>query len=138
RPSRRCVMTTLVESPRIAAVLGDLIPADAAGVALRTPGRPPVTYAGLRAAVAEIAGGLAALGIRAGDRVGILAATRPEWVLADLGALRAGAVVVPVYHTNSPEECAHVVGHSETSVLFVEDAAQAAKIARVREGLPAL
>ena len=95
-------------------------------------------YAELRRAVREIAGGLAELGVDAGDRVGILSATRPEWVLADLGSFRAGAIVVPVYHTNSPEECEHVLGHSEARVVFVEDAAQAAKIARVRDAMPAL
>jgi long-chain acyl-CoA synthetase len=81
--------------------LAEIIPAGAAGDALRVPGRAPITYDQLRRATAEIAGGLAVLGVTSGDRVAILASTRPEWVLADLGALQAGAVVVPVYHTNS-------------------------------------
>ena len=133
-------MTSIAESPHrsVGRTLGELIPADRNGDALRAPGRAPITYAELRRAVREIAGGLADLGVGAGERVGILSATRPEWVLADLGTICAGATVVPVYHTNSPEECRHVLGHSETRVAFVEDADQAAKIAKVRDALPAL
>jgi long-chain acyl-CoA synthetase len=129
-------MSTVV--PHVARTLTALVSPDAGGVAMRVPGRPPVTYADLRLAVDEIAGGLASLGVVRGEKVGILSESRPEWVLCDVGALRAGAVVVPVYPTNSPEECAHVLGHSEARIVIVEDAAQAAKLARVRDALPVL
>jgi long-chain acyl-CoA synthetase len=132
-------MTAILQPARTAArTLGEIVPRGGAVDALRVPGRAPITYEELRRATDEIAGGLAELGVGRGDRVGLLSATRPEWVLADLGAIRAGAVVVPVYHTNSPEECAHVLGHSGARVVFVEDAAQAAKVAAVRAELPAL
>jgi long-chain acyl-CoA synthetase len=71
-----------------------------------------VSYAELAAIAREIAGGLVALGVQGGDRVAILANTRPEWTYADLGILAAGAVAVPVYQTNSPEECRYVLEHS--------------------------
>ena len=96
------------------------------------------TFAELGAAAREIAGGLIALGVRPGDRVAILGSTRPEWTLADCGALCAGATVVPVYHTNSPEECQYVLAHSAARVLVCEDAAQLAKVESVRDRLPAL
>jgi long-chain acyl-CoA synthetase len=108
------------------------------GVALRKPGSPDVGYEELGRTVREIAGGLATLGVEPGDRVGILGGTVPEWTLADFGALCSGATVVPVYHTNSPEECEYVLSHAGVKVLFVEDAAQAAKIAKVRGNLPEL
>src|SRR4051794_4688915 len=128
-------MIASIAAPRTVA---DLIPFADDRVALRTPGSAPITYVQLRQGADEIAAGLSALGVQPGDRVAILASTRPEWVLADFGALRAGAIVVPVYATNSPEECAHVLGHSESRVVFVEDAAQAAKLVPVRDALPAL
>jgi long-chain acyl-CoA synthetase len=133
-------MTGTAQAPprHVVRTVGELIPADREGDALRAPGRAPITYAELRSAVEDIAGGLAALGVEPGDRVAILAATRPEWVLADFGTVCAGATVVPVYHTNSSEECEHVLGHSETRLVFVEDADQAAKVARVRDRLPKL
>jgi long-chain acyl-CoA synthetase len=108
------------------------------GVALRKPGSPDVGYEELGRAVREIAGGLAALGVEPGDRVGILGGTIPEWTLADFGALCSGATVVPVYHTNSPEECEYVLAHAGVKVLILEDAKQAAKIAKVRANLPEL
>jgi long-chain acyl-CoA synthetase len=46
--------------------------------------------------------------------------------------------VVPIYHTNSPEECAYVLSHSGAKVVFCEDPDQAAKIAKVREQLDQL
>src|SRR3954453_10025974 len=108
------------------------------GDAMRAPGRPAVTYADFGRAIREIADGLAALGVQAGDPVAILSGTIPEWTLADFGAFCAGATVVPVYHTNSPEECQYVLSHSGAKAILLEDAAQAAKIAAVRDQLPDL
>src|SRR5690349_4183350 len=108
------------------------------GDAMRAPGRAAITYADFGRAIREIAGGLASLGVAQGDPVGILCGTIPEWTLADFGAFCAGAVVVPVYHTNSPEECEYVLAHSGAKVVLLEDAEQAAKIATVRGRLPDL
>jgi long-chain acyl-CoA synthetase len=87
-----------------------------------------LSYADLYARASDTARGLIALGVRPGDRVAILGTTTPEWTLADLGALLAGAVVVPVYHTNSPEEVGYVLEHSRSRVVFCEDAEQVAKV----------
>jgi long-chain acyl-CoA synthetase len=111
------------------------------GVAMRSPDpHDPraLTYAEVGRAADEIAAGLAALGVQPGDRVAILASTRAEWTLADLGALWAAATVVPVYNTNSPEECQYVIAHSASRLVFCEDAAQLAKIESVRERCPDL
>jgi long-chain acyl-CoA synthetase len=100
--------------------------------------RVSLSYGELGVLAREIARGLIALGTGGGERVAILASTRSEWTLADCGILCAGAVVVPVYHTNSPEECAYVLRHSEARAIFCEDASQVAKIEAVRERLPRL
>jgi long-chain acyl-CoA synthetase len=135
-------MADLAQRPAAALrSLGELALAAAdrhSGDAMRAPGRAAITYADLGRAVREIAGGLASLGVVTGDRVAVLAGTVPEWTLADFGALCAGATVVPVYHTNSPEECEYVLSHSGSKVILLEDAAQAAKIASVRASLPEL
>ena len=91
-----------------------------------------ISYAELAVIVREIAAGLLALGVRPGDRVSILSATRSEWTLADLGCLCAGAVVAPIYHTNSPTECHYILDHAESRAVFCEDAQQLAKVERVR------
>src|SRR4051794_16141243 len=89
-------------------------------------------------AASEIARGLIDLGLEPGDRAAILCSTRVEWTYASFGITSAAGVVVPIYPTNSPEECEWVAGNSESRFLFAEDASQAAKIAQVRDRLPAL
>jgi long-chain acyl-CoA synthetase len=97
-----------------------------------------VTYAELADTVTDIGLGLIDLGIGAGERFCILANTRPEWSYVDLAATSAGTVVVPIYQTNSPEECHWVLSDSEACAVVCEDAMQLAKIAAIRERLPNL
>jgi long-chain acyl-CoA synthetase len=97
-----------------------------------------ISYPTLGAISTEIAQGLISLGIAPGDRVAILGLTSADWTLADCGTLCAGAVVTPIYHTNSPEECAYVLDHSQARLLFCEDEAQLAKIEQVRDRCPML
>jgi len=97
-----------------------------------------ISYPALGEISAEIARGLISLGIEPGDRVAILGLTSADWTLADCGSLCAGAVVTPIYHTNSPEECAYVLDHSQARVAFVDDAAQLSKIEQVRDRCPML
>jgi long-chain acyl-CoA synthetase len=82
--------------------------------------------------------GLLDLGVAKGDKVSILANTRPEWTYVDFAALSAGAVVVPIYQTNSPEECQYVLENSDAKVVVVEDEEQLEKIRQVRDRLPLL
>src|SRR3954447_2631570 len=97
-----------------------------------------VSYEQLGTIVKEVALGLASIGIERGDKVGILAHTRPEWTYADFGVLCLGATTVPVYQTNSAEECEYVLAHSEAKAVILEDESQLAKIRAVRDQLPAL
>src|SRR3954462_10232895 len=94
-----------------------------------------VSYEELGRIVSEIARGLIDLGIRPGERVSLACATRPEWTWCDFAISSAGAVVVPIYPTNSPEECEWVAGNSESVAILCEDAEQVAKIVQVRDGL---
>jgi long-chain acyl-CoA synthetase len=97
-----------------------------------------VSYREVGEIVSEIARGLIDLGLEPGDRAAVLCSTRPEWTYASFGITSAGGVVVPIYPTNSPDECEWVAGNSESRFLFAEDASQVAKIAAVRDRLPAL
>ena len=96
------------------------------------------SYEELVGVVKEITLGLEAIGIAPGDKVAILSHTRPEWTYADFGILCLGATTIPVYQTNSAEECQYVIDHSEAKAVIVEDAAQLEKIRAVRDQLPAL
>src|SRR5215216_2043947 len=97
-----------------------------------------VGYAELSDIVSEVGRGLIDMGIEPGDRVAILCATRPEWTYVDFGIAATGAVVVPIYPTNSPEEVEWVAGNSGARAIICEDATQVAKIDRVRANLPRL
>jgi long-chain acyl-CoA synthetase len=111
------------------------------GVALQFPRGGEtvrISYPDFGSICTEIARGLIACGIEPGDRVAILGLTSANWTLADCGSLCAGAVVTPIYHTNSPDECAYVLEHSEAKLIFCDDAAQAAKIDQIRDRVPAL
>jgi long-chain acyl-CoA synthetase len=88
--------------------------------------------------VRPLALGLAELGVVKGDRVSILGNTRPEWTYFDFAALSIGATVVPIYQTNSPEECRYVLENSDAKVVVVEDDEQLQKIREVRDQLPQL
>jgi long-chain acyl-CoA synthetase len=97
-----------------------------------------ISYDDLGKIVKEVTLGLDAIGIGRGDKVAILAHTRPEWTFSDFGVLCLGATTVPVYQTNSPEECQYVLHHSESKAVILEDARQLEKIREVRDQLPDL
>ncbi|CAN5547029.1 long-chain fatty acid--CoA ligase [soil metagenome] len=88
--------------------------------------------------VRKLALGLIDLGIAKGDKVSILANTRPEWTYFDFAALTVGATVVPIYQTNSPEECQYVLENSDAVAVVVEDETQLEKVRAVRGSLPKL
>jgi len=97
-----------------------------------------VTYEELGRVVSEVARGLIDLGLEHGDKISILSHTRPEWTYANLAILSAGTVSVSIYQTNSAQECHHVLEHSESKAVFVEDAEQLAKVREVERDLPHL
>ena len=72
-----------------------------------------VSYREVGEIVSEVARGLIDLGLAPGERAAVLCSTRPEWTYASFGITSAGGVVVPIYPTNSPEECEWVAGNSE-------------------------
>lgn len=83
----------------------------------------------------EIAAGLAALGVEAGDHAAILANTRAEWMHADVGILMAGGVTVPIYQSNLPHECEYILNDSGCRVAFVENPLQIEKLVAERAKL---
>ena len=69
--------------------------------------------------VRHIALGLAGLGIQPGDRVGLISENRPEWSIADLAILSAGAVVVPLYTTQAPDQIRFILEDSGARALMI-------------------
>ncbi|HEX4404153.1 MAG TPA: long-chain fatty acid--CoA ligase, partial [Polyangia bacterium] len=86
-------------------------------------------------AAREIAAGLVARGLLPGDRVCVLGQTCLEWILSDVGILLAGGVTVPIYASNTAEQCEFIVRDSSAKIVMVEDAAQLEKLMSLRDRL---
>src|SRR5512140_358090 len=82
--------------------------------------------------------GLQALGVRPGDRVGIVCESRPEWHLTDLAILTSRAITVPVYPTLSASQTRFILNDAGASVVVVSDSFQLAKLREVSATLPGL
>ena len=84
------------------------------------------------------ASGLIQLGVKTGDRIGILLHNCPEWVISDFGTMDAAGITVPLYFTLSPIAMVQILKDSETSLLVVEDLPQLEKIIPILNDCPAL
>ncbi|WP_199831947.1 FadD3 family acyl-CoA ligase [Streptomyces acidiscabies] len=82
-------------------------------------GRVRISYQELGARVERAAAACAASGVRAGDRVGIWAPNSLEWIVAALGAVSAGGVLVPLNTRFKGGEAADVLRRSGARLLFV-------------------
>ena len=92
-------------------------------VALRTPGDDvSVTWAEYAQRVPRIAAGLASLGVERGDTVALMLTNRPEFNLADTGALHLGATAFSVYNTSTPEQVEFLFGNAGNRVAITERA----------------
>jgi long-chain acyl-CoA synthetase len=94
-----------------------------------------VSYAEADADAREIAAGLVAAGVVPGDRVCLVAQTRLEWALCDVGILLAGGVTVPIYASNTPEQCEFIIRDAGAKLVIVEDATQRDKLLPLRDRL---
>lgn len=83
--------------------------------------------------VRAMAAGLLSLGLQPGDRVALLAATRPEWIEFDLAIMAAGGVTVPIYPSNLAAECGYIIWNSEAAFVCVENASQLAKLRQLQQ-----
>ena len=95
-----------------------------------------VSWGAMAQEVEEIAWGLVAIGLKKNEAVSIIAGTRLEWTVCDMGSAYAGGVVVPIYASNTPEECQYILSNSGAVAVFVEDQKQLAKVQRERGKLP--
>ncbi|MEU0074563.1 FadD3 family acyl-CoA ligase [Streptomyces sp. NPDC006332] len=82
-------------------------------------GRTRISYGELGARVERAAAACVANGLRAGDRVGIWAPNSLDWIVSALGAVSAGAVLVPLNTRFKGAEAADVLARSGARLLFV-------------------
>ncbi len=91
--------------------------------------------------VGALAKALAARGVAPGDRIMLVAENRPEWTIADLAIMTAGAITVPAYTTATREDLRHVLINSGARAVIVSGglAPRMLPVARdARSALPVL
>jgi len=91
-----------------------------------------LTWRQVGEAARELATALIVLGRKRGDAVGILSASRAEWVQADFAIFSAGCVTIPIYPTYPADLIQYIVNDAEVKTLIVEDPTQLAKVLEVR------
>ena len=112
---------------------------DSVAMRYRQPDRwTDITWKEFGVEVRRLAAGLIGLGVSKGDRVSILANSRPEWAIIDQATMAIGAVTVPIYQSNLPHEVQYILDHAGSKVVFVEDSEQMGKVLEVRSELPDL
>src|SRR3954453_22891684 len=95
-----------------------------------------MTWRQADAAAREIAAGLVEVGVGAGDRGCLPPQTRVEWMVCDVAALLLGALIVPIYATNTADQSAFILRDCGARVVIVEDAMQLEKVLSVRGEIP--
>src|SRR5215213_8808286 len=65
--------------------------------------------------------GLAALGIRPGDRIALLSENRPEWSIVDMAILSLGAINVPIYTTQAIDQIDYILSDSGAKAIFISN-----------------
>ena len=86
----------------------------------------------------ELAAGLNAMGIKRGDRLAILAESRPEWTLIDAGCIFAGVIDVPIYPTLMPPQVRYILKDSGARVLAVSSREKFLQVKEVLQECEAL
>ena len=64
--------------------------------------------------------GMLELGVKPGDKIGIVSSNRPEWNMLDFAAMQIGAVSIPIYPTISQDDYRHILNHAEMKMIFIE------------------
>ncbi len=81
----------------------------------------PTSWRDAARQVATFAESLTRIGVEPGDRVMLVSENRPEWLIADLGIMAAGAVTVPAYTTNTTRDHTHILGNSAAKAVIVSN-----------------
>lgn len=98
----------------------------------------PITFARFLADVDALAVALLDLGVRRGDRIGLMAENRFEWLLVDMALTSIGAIDVPRGSDTSPPEMQFILRHSGCTVAFTDDDRVAVELGKAAAELPQL
>jgi long-subunit acyl-CoA synthetase (AMP-forming) len=97
-----------------------------------------LTFADYADRACRVAAGLQRLGVGRGDRVVLMMRNRPEFFVADMAVLLAGATAISIYNSSAPEQVQYLAGHCKGKVAILEDVGFLERFLKVRSELPDL
>jgi len=122
-------------------VLGETVAAYGSRDALRTKRDgvwESVTWSEYGRDARRAARALVKLGVQPGQGVSLIGQNSVQWLVADIGAILAGAMPAGIYTTNSADQVRYITDHCEAKVSFADTPAQVAKFVAEQERLPKL
>ena len=97
-----------------------------------------VTYSQIATRVNNLRAGLSAIGVKAGDTVGIIANNRKEWLIGEIATQGLGAAYVPMYEKELVSMWKYIVKDAEIKILFVSKPAILEKVKDFPSEIPTL
>ena len=88
--------------------------------------------------VESFALGLLKLGVAPSEKVAILSENRYEWYVSDLAIQSIGAIVVPIYATNTPQQIRYIINNSESVAIIASTSQQLDKLRGITNDVPGL
>lgn len=104
----------------------------------RNGGWRTTTWSGYARDARRVGRALIKLGVEPGKGVSLIGQNSPEWLIADVGAILAGAMPAGIYTTNSPEQVRYITDHCEAKVAFADTSEQVAKFVAEKDRMPRL
>jgi len=86
--------------------------------------------------VNRVSNAFIAKGVKAGDKIGIISANRPEWNFFDFAIMQIGGISIPIYPTISDSDYLHILNHAEIEYLFVDSKDLVKKLAPILAKVP--
>ena len=84
----------------------------------------------------DFGGALAELGIKRGDKIGLIADNRKEWEQADMGILSLGAIDVPRGCDATENDLSYILSFAEVQTVITENEAQVKKLLHIHDSTP--
>ncbi len=98
----------------------------------------PMNYTELRDRVESLAVGMPDLGLKRGDRVGIVSENRIEWPIVDFACVGLGLIDVPVFPSLTPKQLEYIYNDCQAVAIVVSNQFQLNKILEIKDNLPSL
>jgi len=95
-----------------------------------------IKFRDMQAQVTNLAGGLASIGVKKGDKVVLFSENRYEWAFSDYAILSNGAVTVPIYSTLLSSHIKYIINDCDAKIVIVSNRNQFEKVLEIEGEIP--